>query len=120
MPIWETDFDFGITRIASVFHQDWVRASADAGSVVAEHLSAQHGAPLISVLERDASSLACSIMSDSQLSDLWNASTDGYHPLPPGPSGGRAWMAVVANLAQRRLRQLQVPYDPKSTGPLRA
>ncbi|MDF9816426.1 hypothetical protein [Streptomyces sp. SPB162] len=109
MPIWETEFDFGITGIASDFHQDWALGFADAGSLVAEYLAAEHGAPLVCALELDASSLARSTLPDSWLSDLWNASTDGYHSLSPGSSGGRAWMAEVADLAQQRLRQLHGP-----------
>ncbi|OKI25144.1 hypothetical protein [Streptomyces sp. CB03911] len=114
MPIWDTEFDFGITRIASEFHQDWVLVSPDAGSIVAEYLATQHGTLLVSALERDASSLARSAMPDSRLSDLWNASTDGNHLLPPGHSGGRAWMAEVANLSRQRLRQLQGPGHTES------
>ncbi|MFJ6797777.1 hypothetical protein [Streptomyces sp. NPDC091268] len=78
-----TDFDFGLTRLASAFHQDWGYAG-EAEDVALEGIGSSEGA---AALEHDASLLIGSALSDGQIELLWEAVTSENYLFGADESG---------------------------------
>lgn len=78
-----TDFDFGLTRVAGGFHQDWGHAGA-AEDVALGSVGSSEGA---AALGHDASLLIDSPLSDGQIELLWVAATEENYLFAPSESG---------------------------------
>ncbi|MCY0926355.1 hypothetical protein OTB20_09080 [Streptomyces sp. H27-H1] len=78
-----TEFDFGLTRLAGAFHQDW-RHSGEPEDVVLETV---HSRETVAALERDVSLMIGSVLSDGQIKLLWTAATGGDYRFGPSESG---------------------------------
>ncbi|MFD9355976.1 hypothetical protein [Streptomyces sp. NPDC060031] len=78
-----TDFDFGLTRLAGAFHQDWGHAG-EVEDVALGCVGSSEGA---AALEHDASLLMGSALSDGQIELLWEAATSENYRFGPSESG---------------------------------
>jgi hypothetical protein len=100
-----TEDDFGITHLASMFHQDW-RLSGSARDVVMSYV-AQTSDPFVLALAEDALRLAASGDADT-VATLWECATGSYHRLNGDSVSGLAWFREVADICERGLTQAGV------------
>ncbi|MZD09701.1 hypothetical protein GTW43_32160 [Streptomyces sp. SID5785] len=99
-----TEDDFGITHLASMFHQDW-RLSGSARDVVISYV-AQTSDPFVLALAEDALRLASSGDADT-VATLWECATGSFHRLN-GAVSGLDWFREVADICERALTQAGV------------
>ncbi|MEV6686749.1 hypothetical protein AB0N28_15615 [Streptomyces sp. NPDC051130] len=78
-----TVFDFGLTRLAGGFHQDWGYVG-EPEDVAREQLGESADA---AALEHDVSLLVVSALSDAQIERFWGAATGENYRFEPPESG---------------------------------
>ncbi|MEU8468415.1 hypothetical protein AB0F30_10865 [Streptomyces sp. NPDC029006] len=94
-----TLFDFGVSRVMGLFHQDWTHDGDTAADVVAGHLAESVDEQALAV-RRDASVLGN--LPSPALEVLWYAGAQympGLQPL----GGGAGWTRTVVQLCDARL-----------------
>ncbi|MEU2880537.1 hypothetical protein [Streptomyces sp. NPDC007070] len=94
-----TPFDFGVTTVMSLFHQDWIHDGETAADVVAEYLAQSQDEQALAV-RRDARLLDA--LPSSTLEVLWEAGSQ-YMPAFHLVGGGAEWTRTVADLCDARL-----------------
>ncbi|MFJ9639914.1 hypothetical protein [Streptomyces sp. NPDC101178] len=100
-----TEDDFGITHLASMFHQDW-RLSGSARDVVMGYV-AQTSLPYVLALAEDALRLTASDDADT-VATLWECATGSYHRLYGDSVAGLDWFREVAGICEGSLTQAGV------------
>ncbi|WP_143047060.1 hypothetical protein [Amycolatopsis xylanica] len=104
-----TDFDFGITGLASQFHQDWGHVGGPMDVVeVGMHPDGDRSGVFAL---RDDAVLLRDRLSSAEIENLWNASCYGFKlgdPAAPVPTGTR-WMELIAERCDRRLAGHDAP-----------
>lgn len=93
------EFDFGVSWVMGLFHQDWGHDGPTAADVVAKHLAAEVDAEVLAV-RRDARTLADGLPS-ATVETLWTAGAE-YMPGFAGTTGS-AWTRTVVGLCDARL-----------------
>ncbi|MFC9689122.1 hypothetical protein ACFTSF_11320 [Kribbella sp. NPDC056951] len=93
-----TEDDFGVTHLASLFHQDW-RAGGSGGELVAGYVN-EMPIPYIHALAEDASALAASGAA-GPLATLWECATGSNHRLDA--DAALAWFQNIASISGSRL-----------------
>ncbi|MFG3225503.1 hypothetical protein ACGF07_12105 [Kitasatospora sp. NPDC048194] len=96
--------DFGVTHLASLFHQDW-RALGSARDVVVSYVE-EMPAPYAEALAEDACKLAGS-SAGSAVATLWECATGSNHRLDAGMA--LAWLREIATICESRLNWLGWP-----------
>ncbi|MFF3616171.1 hypothetical protein [Streptomyces sp. NPDC002580] len=94
-----TLFDFGVSRVMSSFHQDWIHDGDTAADVVAKHLAESVDEEALAV-RRDAHVLGNLPSSTSEV--LWDAGAQ-YMPSHELLGGGAEWTRTVVALCDARL-----------------
>ncbi|MER8013262.1 hypothetical protein ACIQ7S_09985 [Streptomyces griseoluteus] len=94
-----SDFDFGVTEVMGLFHQDWIHDGDTAADVVAGHLAQSPDEQALAV-RRDARSLGA--LPSAALEVLWDAGAQ-YMPAFRLVGGGAEWTRTVAGLCEARL-----------------
>ncbi|MCH0567625.1 hypothetical protein [Streptomyces sp. MUM 2J] len=94
-----TEFDFGVSRVMGLFHQDWIHDGDTAAEVVANHLSGSVPEEALAV-RRDAWVLAA--LPAESLEVLWYAGAE-YLPDFDRLGGGTRWTRTVVELCDARL-----------------
>ncbi|MFD8494919.1 hypothetical protein [Amycolatopsis sp. NPDC059657] len=102
-PVTFTDFDFGITGLASQFHQDWSHVGGPMDVVeVGMHPGGDRSG--VVALRNDVILLRDGL-SSAEIENLWNASCYGFKLGDPaiGVPTGTRWMELIAERCGRRL-----------------
>ncbi|MCX4971338.1 hypothetical protein OG266_13490 [Streptomyces sp. NBC_00554] len=94
-----TPFDFGVTRVMSLFHQDWKHEGDTPADAVANDLARSEDEHVLAV-RRDARALDS--LSSPALEVLWEAGCQ-YMPAFEDLGGGTTWTRTVAGLCDARL-----------------
>ncbi|MFJ5971699.1 hypothetical protein [Streptomyces sp. NPDC093060] len=94
-----TDFDFGVSWVMSLFHQDWTYDGDTAGDVVAKYLAASADEEALAV-RRDARILGN--LASPTLEVLWYAGTQ-YMANLQYLGGAAEWARTVVGLCDTRL-----------------
>ncbi|MEV7130129.1 hypothetical protein [Streptomyces sp. NPDC093260] len=94
-----TPFDFGVTNVMGLFHQDWIYDGDTAADVVTKYLAQSQDEQALAVL-RDTRLLAA--LPSSTLEVLWEAGSQ-YMPAFHLVGGGAEWTRTVADLCDARL-----------------
>ncbi|NEA49969.1 hypothetical protein [Streptomyces sp. SID10815] len=92
-------FDFGVTNVMGLFHQDWIYDGDTAADVVAKYLAQSQDEEVLAV-RRDARLLA--VLPSATLEVLWEAGSQ-YMPAFHLVGGGAEWTHTVAGLCEARL-----------------
>ncbi|MFD0168190.1 hypothetical protein ACFVJH_29220 [Streptomyces decoyicus] len=88
-----TTFDFGLTGLAALFHQDWIHLGGVEQVVLAylsvgeEPYADDDQKKEAAELERDAAALTSSPLSDDQVELLWVMATGGNYPFRHSETG---------------------------------
>ncbi|MBT2452948.1 hypothetical protein J7F03_39160 [Streptomyces sp. ISL-43] len=101
------EFDFGITRLAGEFHQDW-RNYADTPSGMVHVWISELGEPRtekVSLLLEDVRRILGSALSGASLEVLWNACAPSACPSGLFGGGGRGWLLQVEDIARTWLAE---------------
>ncbi|WP_380281620.1 hypothetical protein [Kitasatospora purpeofusca] len=93
-----TEDDFGVTHLASLFHQDW-RALGSARDVVVSYVE-ETSEPYAEALADDAHRLAGSNAA-SAVATLWECATGSNHQLDADKA--LAWFREIATICESRL-----------------
>ncbi len=101
-----TEDDFGITHLASMFHQDW-RGRGSASDVVASYV-AQTSLPYAFALAEDALRLE-EAGDDGEVEVLWACATGSYHRLDVDGITGLDWVRVIVDQCNLRLLEVGSP-----------
>lgn len=101
-----TSFDFGLSGLTALFHQDWIRLGG-VEEVVLSHLSVGEACIAdeaqqkeAAALERDAAVLARSTLRDSQIELLFSMATAGNYSFQSGETG-RALLERIHGACRR-------------------
>ncbi|MEU9247376.1 contact-dependent growth inhibition system immunity protein [Streptomyces sp. NPDC048385] len=94
-----TDFDFGVSCVMALFHQDWMYNGPTAADLVAKHLAAEPVEEVLAV-RRDAWTLLENLPSEA-LEVLWTAGAE-YIPAFVGTTGSE-WTRTVVGLCDAQL-----------------
>ena len=88
-----TSFDFGLTGLAALFHQDWGHLETPE-NVVSAYLSPGEGSDVGWALRKQAAALGADVaalldssLSDQQIESLWEAATGGNYRFAASESG---------------------------------
>lgn len=93
-----TEFDFGLTGLAKLFHEDWGRDRA-ALEVVGDYARSYEGAAARAIL-RDARRLLDSDLPTWVVGALWEAATGRNHDLAHYGADGREWLRRVVDVCR--------------------
>ncbi|MER7836695.1 contact-dependent growth inhibition system immunity protein [Streptomyces sp. NPDC096040] len=94
-----SDFDFGVSWVMALFHQDWMYKGPTAADLVAKHLAAEADGEVLAV-RRDARTLLDNLPSET-LEVLWRAGAE-YIPGFVGTTGSE-WTRTVVGLCDAQL-----------------
>lgn len=103
MPTYFEEIDYGLSRLARCFHQDWT-LEGTARRVVEINTEAEGtAAPMLD----DALRLVGSPLSDAAVTALWRAATGRYQDLDLERRGldGRQWLREIVDVCVERIRQ---------------
>ncbi|TXL90353.1 hypothetical protein [Streptomyces sp. IB2014 016-6] len=92
-----TEDDFGITHLASMFHQDW-RRSGNARDLVVRYV-AEVSEPYVLALAVDARRLAASDAADV-VAAVWECATGPYYSLRRESKNGLEWMREILGICE--------------------
>ncbi|MGI5398878.1 hypothetical protein ACQEVG_05350 [Streptomyces sp. CA-135486] len=101
-----TEDDFGITHLASLFHQDW-RMSGSARDVVVDYVG-QTSAPYAVALAEDALRLMASGAAGT-VETLWECITGSNYRLDVNEVNGLDWVREIAVICEASLRGAGLP-----------
>lgn len=102
-----TGFNFGITELTSMFHQDWTN-EGDALDVLRMHLWNGQDAREVHALHRDALQLLEGL-SAGQIQTLWLASTHGRAAFGTESTSAQKWMRVILTECEKWHRDRSDP-----------
>lgn len=88
-----TEFDFGITRLTSMFHRDWPN-DGNALDVVRIYLWSGQNPLAVHALRRDALWLVECLQPD-RIETLWQAGTEGRSVFGREPKAPQKWMRAI-------------------------
>ncbi|WP_330460661.1 hypothetical protein OIB37_29565 [Streptomyces sp. NBC_00820] len=96
------EFDFGITRLAGEFHQDWRCYAETPGGLVHTWISelGEQRPKKVSLLLEDAQRMLGSELSAASLDALWNACVPSRTPARFFERDGRDWLLQVSDIAR--------------------
>ncbi|KAB1989096.1 hypothetical protein [Streptomyces triticiradicis] len=97
-----TEFDFGVSTVMGLFHQDWIYDGDTAADVVAKQLSALVDDEEVLAIRRDARTLGN--LPSPTLEVLWEAGSQ-YFPAFDRVGGGAEWTRTVVALCDARLSE---------------
>ncbi|MBW8484424.1 hypothetical protein [Actinomadura parmotrematis] len=95
-----TDDDFGITHLASFFHQDW-KSSGSARSIVVDYVE-QMPETYILALANDALKLV-SRGDENTVSILWECATGSNHSLRSANETGLIWFQYIIHICEVKI-----------------
>lgn len=105
-----TDWDFGLSKLAGNAHQDWQPSTARREIELVAYADEPGQSPgtAAALLLQDALRLLRSPLSDDTLTTLWVAVSDAALR-----TDGRAWLRLVADVCEERLRKTAPTYTPE-------